>query len=206
MILKVCGMRDSANIKEVAELEPDMMGFIFVTRSPRYAGEILDPSMLQALPESIQKVAVLVDPTVEEVEEVLQRFPIDLLQLHGDESIDLIQELKAFGKGVIKVMPGNKPWDLTYMRDVEPLIDYWLIDTRTEVHGGTGKVFDRSVLANYEFAKPVILSGGLDAAEVAEIRKEQHPAVAGVDINSKVEEFPGIKNCEKIKAVITCLN
>jgi phosphoribosylanthranilate isomerase len=206
MFLKVCGMRDSENIKQVATLGPAMMGFIFVKKSPRFAGEMLDPVVLRSLPEEIRKVAVFVDPSVEEVSDVIQNFPIDLLQLHGDESISLIRELQAFGKGIIKVIPGNRPWDDVYMKGVETMIDFWLIDTRTEVHGGSGKVFDRSVLANYQFTKPVILSGGLDAAEVAQIRKEQHPAVVGVDINSKVEEIPGIKNSEKINAVITCLN
>jgi phosphoribosylanthranilate isomerase len=206
MFLKVCGMRDAENIRQVAALGPAMMGFIFVSKSPRFAGEILDQDVLDELPHEIQKVAVFVDPTVEEVGEILSRYSMDHLQLHGDETADLINELQGFGKPIIKVMPGNRPWDQEYMTAIEPLIAYWLIDTRTDLHGGTGKVFDRSVLQNYNFKKPVILSGGLNADEVAQIINENHPVVAGVDINSKVEDSPGVKNCDKINEVITCLN
>lgn len=205
MLLKVCGMRDAKNIAEVASLKPDMMGFIFHPKSPRHVGEEFDEKILDHLPASVRKVAVMVDPSVEQATRIMEKYEFDFIQLHGDEPQEVVHELSEKGFGIIKVVAGNRRFDDDYMRSVEPLIDYWLIDTRTAVHGGTGITFDRKNLEGYAFVKPVLLSGGLDAEEVQKIRDENIPKVVGVDVNSKMEDAPGVKNVEKIKFVMECL-
>jgi len=204
LLLKVCGMKHAENIRAVAELGPDFMGFIFYSPSPRYAGE-LRAADLEGLPASIRRVGVFVDASKEEVIDRVQALKLDYVQLHGNESPAYIQELASLGMGIIKVISGNDALDGKYMDELEPNIHYWLLDNRTEIPGGTGRKFDRSVLNTYAFTKPVLLSGGLDGEEVMKIRREGHPAVAGVDVNSKVEDTPGKKNTERIKLIINAL-
>ncbi len=197
-------MRDPENIRQVAALRPDFMGFIFYPPSPRYAGE-LNADDLEVLDASTARVGVFVDPAKEDVLEKHEELGLDLVQLHGNESEQLIKELAEEGIRIIKVVSGNKVLDTEFMERIEPYVEYWLLDTRTELPGGTGKKFDRSVLNTFHFSKPVLLSGGLDAEEVSLIREEAHPAVVGVDVNSKVEEAPGIKNPDRVKIVLNAL-
>jgi phosphoribosylanthranilate isomerase len=193
-------MRDPDNISAVAKLQPDFMGFIFYPRSPRFAGD-LQAADLSALSPGTKRVGVFVDPSESEILQYTAKLKLDYIQLHGNETKQFVEHLSGNGIKLIKVISGNKELDVAYMRSVEALVDYWLLDTRTDIPGGTGITFDRSVLNSYAFEKPVLLSGGLDAAEVAEIRKESHPSVAGVDVNSRLEERPGFKNIEKLKIV-----
>jgi phosphoribosylanthranilate isomerase len=202
--VKVCGMKDPDNIREVAALKPDFMGFIFYPPSPRYAGD-LDAKDLESLDEGIKRVGVFVDPSMEEVLGKRDLLDLDLVQLHGNETVEFVKDLSSKGIRIIKVISGNKALDTEYMESIEEFIEYWLLDTRGELPGGTGVTFDRSVLNTYHFDKPVLLSGGLDADEVSRIREEAHPAVAGVDINSKVEEAPGLKNPGRVKIVLNSL-
>ncbi|MCA6073579.1 phosphoribosylanthranilate isomerase [Fulvivirga sedimenti] len=203
---KVCGMKDAVNVKEVAALRPDFMGFIFFKKSPRYMVETLEPADLDSLDESTRRVGVFVDPSLEEVEQNARLYSLDLIQLHGDETAEFIAELKTAGFNIIKVVAGNRMPEPGYMKEIEPLIEYWLLDTRTDLHGGTGIKFDRKVLNDFDFEKPVLLSGGLDQEEVRKIRAEEHPAVVGVDVNSRMEDAPGLKNLNKLKELIACLN
>ena len=198
---KVCGMKDPVNIREVAALGPDFMGFIFYAPSPRYVGEALQPRDLKVLDSQTAKVGVFVDAPLDEIEKIAGRYDLDYIQLHGNESPDAVRKVAALGVGVIKVVSGNVSLDNDYMNAVEGDIDYWLLDYRSELPGGTGKTFNRSVLDTYSFRKPVILSGGLDAKEVSRICSERHPAVVGVDLNSKVEDQPGLKNIELVKEI-----
>ncbi len=203
---KVCGMKDAGNVRDVAQLQPDFMGFIFYEKSPRYMAAVLLPEHLDVVDRQTKRVGVFVDPALAEVEKYSAAYSLDLIQLHGNESVDFIEKLNGSGYKIIKVVSGNKPLDVKYMKQIEPLIEFWLLDTRTEVPGGTGKVFDRKVLDTFEFEKPVILSGGLDPDEVNKIRKEGHSAVVGIDVNSKMEDAPGMKNLEKLNKLIACLN
>ncbi|MEJ2005348.1 MAG: phosphoribosylanthranilate isomerase [Cyclobacteriaceae bacterium] len=204
LLLTVCGMKDPENIRRVAQLNPDFMGFIFYPPSPRFAGD-LRKNDLEMLDAHISKVGVFVDPSEKAVREKYELLELDYVQLHGTESTDFVKDLAEKDIRIIKVISGNNELDSGYMEKVEPYIDYWLMDNRPELPGGTGIKFDRSVLNTYPFEKPVLLSGGLDAEEVLQIRQEAHPAVAGVDVNSKVEDAPGIKNIGRIEILLNSL-
>jgi phosphoribosylanthranilate isomerase len=207
MTIKVCGMRDADNIAEVGRLEPDMMGFIFYERSPRFAGAMA-PGALDPLPPCTKRVGVFVDAPPDVILETVRRYALDLVQLHGAETPELCAALRP-RVGVIKAFGIASADDLCRTAAWEGACDYFLFDTAAPTHGGTGRKFDHSLLADYRGATPFLLSGGLgpeDAPALAEAFAETatmpHPLCAGVDINSRFETAPGVKNPEAIKTFI----
>ncbi len=200
MIWKVCGMRDEGNIRQVAMLRPDMMGFIFYPGSPRYVGEDFPQASLSVLGD-IPKVGVFVNQETKYILGKVKKYGLMYVQMHGDETPEQVKELSAEVQ-VIKAVPGNRLPSQPELTAYEPFITYWLMDTRTgSRYGGTGQTFDWSVIATLKLQRPVILSGGIDEAAVAGIRNLALAGVAGVDINSKAEDSPGIKNVEKLKSI-----
>jgi phosphoribosylanthranilate isomerase len=198
--LKVCGMRESENIRQVAALLPDYMGFIFYKPSKRYAGDVLDKAVLDSMPASIIKTGVFVNETYDEVMRISTHFGLRAVQLHGKERPALCQQLQQKGLHVMKVLHVEKEIDTEVLKTYEDCCDYFLFDTADAAWGGTGRTFDWKVLDTYSAAKPFFLSGGIDIDHL--------PLPAGVlakplwalDINSKFELRPGLKDVEKIKA------
>ncbi|WP_040400256.1 phosphoribosylanthranilate isomerase [Cecembia lonarensis] len=201
MKLKVCGMVHPQNIQElVNEVNPDWMGMIFYPPSPRYVGT---SGEIASAARSLDKVGVFVNEPLSSVLEKVALFGLKVLQLHGNESVEEVRLLKEkSGLEIFKVFKiGNKiDWEL--LRPYLPWVDYFLFDTYTEYHGGSGKTFDWSLLKNYPYEKPFILSGGIGIEEVQAILdlKKQMPQLAGLDINSRFEIAPGLKDIPKIKA------
>ena len=105
MRLKVCGMRDAENIRQLLALKPDYMGFIFFEKSPRYVADDLDENLLKSFPNFTQKAGVFVNAPIEYLKEQVRKYELDLVQLHGDESVDYAAELYALGIRVMKVFP-----------------------------------------------------------------------------------------------------
>lgn len=197
--LKVCGLRD--NVEEVGAIEPDFMGFIFYAKSPRFVG--IDFKMPYI--NGIKKAGVFVNQPIDEVLGLKEKYKLDYLQLHGDETVDYCVELKAIGSKIIKVFAGNKPLHQGVLDDYAEFIDYYLFDTKMEKHGGNGITFDWRNIENLRLKKPFILSGGISLDNVSELSKSKNKPFA-IDVNSKFEIKPGLKDIEKLKELKVTLN
>ncbi|MFY0603706.1 MAG: phosphoribosylanthranilate isomerase [Flavobacteriaceae bacterium] len=191
-------MKYVENIKSIADLKPDYMGFIFYDRSKRNFEGIIPQ-----LPNNIKKTGIFVNEVLEIVVSLVEEYKLDAIQLHGDESVAYIEELKSYIKPaeIIKVFSIKNHFDFKKLRPYESVVDYFLFDTKGKERGGNGVQFDWSVLKNYNSAKPFFLSGGVgpnDILELKKIRKVGLPIYA-VDINSKFESEPGLKKIKEIK-------
>lgn len=201
--LKVCGMLHPDNILEVAALQPDYLGFIFFKGSKRYAGE-LDPEVVKALPDKIQRTGVFVNEDSELVLELVHKYGLNAVQLHGAESPeycrDIAQQIKAIQPEfkVIKSFGVNADFDFQQLEAYLGLADYFLFDTQTPDHGGSGKKFDWSLLDKYKLDVPYFLSGGIGPESVEALNEISDPRLLAIDINSRFELEPGLKDAGKL--------
>ena len=195
MIVKVCGMRDAENIRGVEALGIDLMGFIFWPKSSRYVSTL--PSYL---PEKTKRVGVFVDEKIEVVKKIAQEYALHYIQLHGNETPDYCALLK--GHKLIKAFNIATADDFVKTKPYETLVDYFLFDTKGKSVGGNGTKFDWSVLADYHGTTPFILSGGIGPDDAADIRHFRHPQLAGIDLNSRFEIRPALKDIAKLKAFL----
>lgn len=190
-------MRDLGNIEDVAAFEPDFMGFIWASKSPRYVGEEFK---IPALPKKTKAVGVFVDASVEKIADLAKSAGFEWVQLHGQESANDILKLKSLGLKVIKAISVSNENDLL---DCVGEPDLFLFDTKKgEQVGGTGMAFDWAILNAYNKSIPFILAGGLGEENVAEAisLSAQFPMYA-LDFNSKLESVPGVKDIEKVKNI-----
>jgi phosphoribosylanthranilate isomerase len=202
MIIKTCGMRDADNIRAVSELGIDWMGFIFWAPSSRYVSE--KPSFL---PTRQKRVGVFVDARIEEVRSKADEYALDLIQLHGNESPAFCERLKANSRQqLIKAFNIATQEDLEQTLPYEGLVDYFLFDTKAKMVGGNGTQFDWSVLSAYQGNTPFLLSGGIGPDDAEKVRNFHHPQLAGIDLNSRFELSPALKDIEKLKQFITEYN
>ena len=194
-------MRDPENIQSlIQEVNPDWMGLIFYSKSSRYvSGD--SAGSIQKL--DVPKVGVFVNEPIEFVLNKIDEFNLSTVQLHGEESPEYVRELKLkTGKKLWKVISIGETIDWETLRDYVELIEFFLFDTATTQYGGSGKRFNWQVLEKYPFEKRFILSGGLNEESASEILAlaEKMPQLAGVDLNSKFEDAPGLKNIDKLKS------
>jgi len=196
-------MGDTVRMHQLAILPVDMLGFIFYPKSPRYVVGKIEPDEIAKLPDYIQKVGVFVNAPKEEILKMASTYHLTTLQLHGSESPDLCRELKAEGFIILKAFNINKQNEYeTYA----PHCDYFLFDTPSAQHGGTGQKFDWSLLENYKGTTPFLLSGGIGPDDAETVKQITHSKFAGIDINSKFEIEPGIKNMRFIEIFIAEIN
>lgn len=202
MKIKICGMKDLQNINEVASLAPDFLGFIFYKKSVRYVDvETLNQSLHQ-LPESINRVGVFVDEAIEKVVEVCHGLGLSYAQLHGNESPEYCAQVRLEGISVINVFHMGEVFDLDQIKPYENCADILLFDTKTKGYGGSGKHFDWNLLTTYSSELPFLLSGGISAEDIVRIKRLQIPKLLGIDVNSRVEISPAIKDVNKVKELI----
>lgn len=210
------------NPEEVATLQPDYLGFIFWEPSSRYfSGE------MPSVPSSIKKVGVFVDASLEEVLEKVTQFQLDAVQLHGKESVQYcsalrhaelvsashVSETPKQVRGdlleIIKVFSIKDDFDFSILKDYEAVCDYFLFDTKGKLPGGNGYTFDWSILENYLSSKPFFLSGGigLDSKEKLKdfLNSNASENCFAIDVNSKFETAPGLKNIDDLKVFIESL-
>ncbi len=206
MKLKVCGMREPENIRELMEqIKSDWMGLIFHPPSPRYVDSI-HADFIQQL--KVKKVGVFVNAEISDIEEKIQSFGLTTLQLHGQETVDEVSKIKEkTGLEIFKVFSVTDIIDWNLLEVYLPFVDFFLFDTFTKSYGGSGKTFNWQLLKDYPFEKPFLLSGGLSLDQTEEIKnlQSQAPQMKGIDINSKFEIEPGIKDIaliEKFKGKI----
>lgn len=191
MKLKICGMKYPDNIISVGALLPDYMGFIFWEKSARYCNETI-PELIQ----TIKKVGVFVNESVENIIEKIDKHNLQAVQLHGQESAAFCKELKnSISKKIeiIKVFSVGDDFDFNVLEPFETLCDYFLFDTKGKLPGGNGTTFDWEILKKYKSKKPFFLSGGIGIDEITAIKNLNLPVYA-IDVNSKFEIEPGLKN------------
>lgn len=202
MLIKVCGMRDSANIDSVRRLNPNMIGLIFYARSPRFVGLEPLPHLTASFAPTL-KVGVFVNETVAVVADIAARFNLNAVQLHGSESPAECAALRQTGLKVIKAFGISSVADFAQCASYSSCCDLFLFDTRTAGYGGAGVKFDWSILAEYKQDTPFLLSGGISADDAADIRSISHPQLAGIDLNSRFETAPALKDVAKLQKIIT---
>ena len=199
MKIKVCGIRDPSNIEAVAALQPDYMGFIFYPQSPRYIGETE-----KNLSRNIVKTGVFVNESIDKVHELINKHHLGAVQLHGAESLEFCNTFQGKVK-VIKAFGVDKDFDFHQLEPYTGSVDYFLFDTKTDKHGGSGQSFDWSLLDKYKLGIPFFLSGGLSLENLDEVEAIQHPQFYGVDLNSRFEVEPGLKDIDKLKKAFEIL-
>ena len=230
MNVKVCGMRDADNIREVSQLDIDMMGFIFYPKSPRYvkmlsskAGIIPDYSA-----ERIQKlsatdderktvgettalklparVGVFVDDMPQNIVTRVYNYDLDYVQLHGEEPRETIENLRATlepdikpGIKIIKAISVGSAEDIQKYKEYVGAVDLFLFDTKCKTVGGSGEQFDWQVLEHYDGETPFLLSGGIGLDDAERVKSFHHPKCIGIDLNSKFEIEPALKDVAKLR-------
>lgn len=200
-LIKVCGMTEAENIRNVEQLGVDMIGFIFYPKSSRCLCEIPE-----YLPVQAKRVGVFVNENKEDILMYADRFALNYIQLHGNESPEYCRSLRSNGLHLIKTFSISQPKDLTEVSAYKGLCDYYLFDTKTPQYGGSGNQFDWSLLnLCYSGTTPFLLSGGINPYSVKAIQEFHHPRLAGIDINSRFETSPGIKDVARIEKFLRAL-
>lgn len=205
MIIKICGMRDADNIRQLEKSGiADWMGMVFVPSSPRYVKTV--PSYL---PSTLWRTGVFVNPSLEDIRNHALLYGLTGIQLHGEETPAFTREVKkATALTILKAFSIASADDLKQTKDYEGVCDYFLFDTKCKEQGGSGKQFDWSVLQYYKGETPFLLSGGIGPDSLNRLRHFRHPLWAGIDLNSRFESAPGLKDipalirfCKEFKAL-----
>lgn len=212
--LKVCGMKYQDNINQVATLQPDYLGFIFYDKSVRFIHD-----NFPIVPNTIKKVGVFVDADLSEVIDKINMHKLQAVQLHGNESSDFCYQLKSHFEHsekshhkipafagiteIIKVFSIKDEFNFDNLKPYEDVCDYFLFDTKGKLPGGNGYAFDWNVLKNYSSTKPFFLSGGIGLNQIENIKQFKNSEASkycyAIDVNSKFEIEPGLKNIKQLK-------
>lgn len=188
-------MRDKENISGLLALKPDFIGFIFYEQSKRY---VTDFPQIE-IPSATKKVGVFVNETIEEIVEKVQKYDLDFVQLHGNETPEFCAKLAVKNIKIIKAFSVDENFDFSAIKSFEKPVSLFLFDTKGNNYGGNGVKFNWELLQNYTGKTPFLLSGGISKNDSAEIKKMKHPSFMGIDINSGFELEPGLKNIKEIK-------
>jgi phosphoribosylanthranilate isomerase len=204
---KVCGLNSISQLIRLDEMEVEFGGFIFYPKSPRYILKHLQPADLKnAKGQKINKVGVFVNETIEQVLKQVDDCGLYLVQLHGDESPKYCEKIADYVT-VIKAFRIRNDDDVLWkIKDYQDIVDMFLFDTAGASFGGTGEKFDWTILKNLTIDKPFFLSGGIGPEDVASLQAFSESPVAkdlfSIDINSKFETSPGIKNMDMVESFI----
>lgn len=192
-------MKHTANREAVEKLPVDWLGFIFYPQSKRFIGETPEPGLFNT---EKQKVGVFVDENAFEIMALAKNFGFSMVQLHGKENPQTCRMLKMQGLKIIKAFSVNENFDFETTQSYEKVADFFLFDTKTSLHGGSGQKFEWKLLDKYTGHIPFLLSGGIGPADAEEILKINNPKLTGIDVNSGFEDQPGVKNIEKLEKFI----
>ncbi len=203
--LKICGMREPENMSRIGALQPDYLGLIFFEGSPRnVSGEIFQ------VDQKVKRTGVFVNASEEEILEKVQKYKLGAIQLHGEESPEFCKDLKkklSEETELIKVFGIKEEFDFSKLKPYEGVVDYFLFDTKGKNKGGNGIMFNWTVLENYPSTTPFFLSGGIGPDDVEAIKELYHTfqkrqkeqLFYGIDVNSKFETAPAVKDAESLK-------
>ncbi|HUH27866.1 phosphoribosylanthranilate isomerase [Gelidibacter sp.] len=218
-------MKYTENISDIARLQPDYLGFIFYEKSARYFN-----GTIPELPSDVKKVGVFVNATVEDIIDKIEKHSLDFVQLHGEESPEFCEKLKSqllkvdqdenvdkdknleipAYAGILKVFSIKDHFNFDELEPYESVCDYFLFDTKGKLPGGNGYTFNWEVLKDYPSTKPYFLSGGIGLEEVINVaeflRRQESQYCHAIDVNSKFEIEPGLKDSEKLEVFIKEIN
>ena len=198
--VKICGMREAENILDVGAVRPDYMGFIFHPQSPRCVPT--DFRIPISLDSSIKRVGVFVNEKVDLILSLIKRHSLDFVQLHGNESVEICDELRLQGIGVIKVFSIDEGFDFGSIESYKTVVDFFLFDTKGKYYGGNGIAFNWNVLNRYDQEIPFFLSGGISVVNIQNVEQLAMMNMHAIDVNSGVEIKPGVKDVESVKEVM----
>lgn len=209
MKIKVCGITQLVQLQQLDELGADYAGLIFYGQSQRYMLDKLTTRDVQSLQLRLKKVGVFVNASEEEINTQAELYGLDLVQLHGDETPAFCEHIsrtvsviKAFR--ITKHNEQNIDW---LIKPYEEVCDYYLFDTnRKGTYGGTGEKFDWEILKTNKIHKPFFLSGGIGVGDIDRLKEFHHPYFYAVDVNSRIEAAPGVKDMQQVKALVDQLN
>ncbi len=196
-------MREAQNIHDVTALMPAYLGFIFYQKSPRYVG---DDFVMPVISTALCKTGVFVNEDVDTIHRLVKKYRLDAVQLHGNESVATCETLKSAGIKIIKAFSVDDEFDFTVTRLYEPVVDYFLFDTKGKYYGGNAQSFNWKLLEKYNQRIPFFLSGGISPENVSGVNEVQHMNIHAVDVNSGVEKSPGVKDIQKLNQLLTALN
>lgn len=200
--VKVCGNTKIDNLKEVCLLSPDYVGFIFYDKSRR---NVLTPGQVAKTANcKAKRVGVFVNASEQVIRGKVEEYKLDIIQLHGDETPEFTTKINAF-MPVFKVFQIDNNFNFNILKHYISACYYFVFDTSSKQYGGSGKKFDWSILSRYNLEKPFILSGGISENDIENIKKINHPKMIGVDLNSRFEISPGIKNIATLSTFLTQL-
>jgi phosphoribosylanthranilate isomerase len=203
--VKVCGMNDPLNVRDIAGTNPDYIGFIFYKGSPRYVGAEPEIELFGNVTNGIKKVGVFLNENYRRILEISYRTGLDIIQLHGNESYDYCNLLKSTGLTIVKVFNINNEFSFESLIPYCSNCDYFLFDTKSEKAGGSGKKFDWGKLEEYSLDRPFFLSGGIGPEDTDLIKSIRNQSFFAVDINSRFEISNGIKDIGLVKSFINSI-
>lgn len=222
MVIKVCGMRDARNIREVSQLGIDMIGMIFYPKSPRYVE--MQSSHAGIIPDYVKeninikssktpaRVGVFVDDMVQNIVTRVVNYHLDYIQLHGNEPREMCENLRLTldpdirpGIKIIKAISVSDASDIQKYKEYVGAVDLFLFDTKCKTVGGSGQQFDWQVLEQYDGKVPFLLSGGIGPEDASRLHAFHHPECIGIDLNSRFEIEPGVKDVEKLKGFLNAM-
>lgn len=201
--VKICGVRTPEALRAAADGGARAVGFVFYPPSPRAVTPEIAANLARMLPTGVRAFGLFVDASDDLIADVTARVPLDMLQLHGDETPRRVAEIRGrFGLPVMKAIRVATADDLTTLADYEVVADWILFDAKpprnvTSLPGGTGIAFDWQLLQRVKVARPWMLSGGLTSSNLAEAVSLTGAKM--VDVSSGVEERPGVKNVDRIR-------
>lgn len=201
MLVKVCGLRD--NMSEVLDLKPDLAGMIFYPKSPRYVGNNQSVDLKQKLSDT-KKVGVFVNEDYNRIIQMVDLYNLDYVQLHGNESVDFCKQMRKIIP-VIKAFGVSSSADFESVNQYADYVDYLLLDTKTTSYGGSGIKFDWNILCSVKIGQKFLLSGGISLVDIPTIKNLNINNLVGVDLNSKFENSPTLKNIEHLTQAINIL-
>ena len=193
-------MCDPGNLEELCALAPDFVGFIFYPPSKRFVGSSPDPALFRVPANGIKKVGVFVNEELSRVRKVIEDCALDVVQLHGGESVEYCQRLAGKAKLMKVLDPGVQSFA---MESYAGAVDWFLFDTPGEGYGGTGQKFDWTLLKDLEAPAPFLLSGGIAPGDANAIGNLDYQGMMGIDLNSRFELSPGLKDIQKLKEFFT---
>lgn len=204
-------MRDADNIRDISALGVDMIGLIFYPPSPRYvqqfsSGAGIIPDYAPDMGKTPLRVGVFVDDMPQNIVTRVYNYKLDYIQLHGNEPRETLENLRATidpdikpKVKIIKAISVSSAEDIKKYKEYVGVADLFLFDTKCKTVGGSGEQFDWQVLQAYDGDVPFLLSGGIGPDDAERVRNFQHPKCIGIDLNSKFEIEPALKDVEKLK-------
>ncbi len=197
--IKVCGNTEAENLRKVCNLQPDYVGFIFYNKSKRFVGSPESVARVEGC--KAKRVGVFVNASIDYIKRRAEDFELDIIQLHGDETTSFCQKVSKI-RPVFKAFQINNNFNFNKLSNYKSACNKFLFDTSSKMYGGSGKKFDWQLLDEYKSDLPFILSGGIGSDDLERLQEINHPMFSGIDLNSRFEVSPGIKDIPTLTSFI----